>query len=60
MSASSASTVSARVGSLLMRGPVDGIKRLSLDLGGYGPLIAFEDAGLDAAVALKGYERPLN
>ena len=43
-------TGSTRVGSLLMRGAADGIKRLSLELGGNAPFIVFDDADLDAAV----------
>ncbi len=44
-------TGSTRVGSLLMRQCADTIKRLSLELGGNAPLIVFEDADLDLAVA---------
>jgi succinate-semialdehyde dehydrogenase/glutarate-semialdehyde dehydrogenase len=43
-------TGSTRVGSLLMRGAADSIKRLSLELGGNAPFIVFDDADLDAAV----------
>ena len=43
-------TGSTRVGSLLMRGAADGVKRLSLELGGNAPFIVFDDADLDAAV----------
>ncbi|WP_105385022.1 NAD-dependent succinate-semialdehyde dehydrogenase [Neorhizobium alkalisoli] len=43
-------TGSTRVGSLLMRGAADSVKRLSLELGGNAPFIVFEDADLDAAV----------
>ncbi|CAO3425073.1 NAD-dependent succinate-semialdehyde dehydrogenase [Azospirillum endophyticum] len=43
-------TGSTRVGSLLMRGAADGIKRLSLELGGNAPFIVFDDADLDQAV----------
>lgn len=43
-------TGSTRVGSLLMRGAADSIKRLSLELGGNAPLIVFDDADLDLAV----------
>ncbi len=43
-------TGSTRVGSLLMRGAADGIKRLSLELGGNAPFIVFDDADLDKAV----------
>jgi len=44
-------TGSTRVGSLLMRQSADTIKKLSLELGGNAPLIVFEDADLDLAVA---------
>jgi len=44
-------TGSTRVGSLLMRQSADTIKRLSLELGGNAPLIVFDDADLDLAVA---------
>jgi succinate-semialdehyde dehydrogenase / glutarate-semialdehyde dehydrogenase len=43
-------TGSTRVGSLLMRGAADSIKRLSLELGGNAPFIVFDDADLDIAV----------
>lgn len=43
-------TGSTRVGSLLMRGSADNVKRLSLELGGNAPFIVFDDADLDAAV----------
>ena len=43
-------TGSTRVGALLMRGAADGIKRLSLELGGNAPFIVFDDADLDLAV----------
>ncbi|BCG93528.1 NAD-dependent succinate-semialdehyde dehydrogenase [Mesorhizobium sp. 131-2-1] len=43
-------TGSTRVGSLLMRGAADSVKRLSLELGGNAPLIVFDDADLDLAV----------
>ncbi|PDT14785.1 succinate-semialdehyde dehydrogenase (NADP(+)) [Rhizobium sp. J15] len=43
-------TGSTRVGSLLMRGASDSVKRLSLELGGNAPFIVFDDADLDAAV----------
>ena len=43
-------TGSTRVGSLLMRGAADSIKRLSLELGGNAPFIVFDDADLDAAI----------
>ena len=44
-------TGSTRVGALLMRQSADTIKRLSLELGGNAPLIVFNDADLDLAVA---------
>src|SRR4051794_33633220 len=43
-------TGSTRVGSLLMRGAADSVKRLSLELGGNAPFIVFDDADLDLAV----------
>jgi succinate-semialdehyde dehydrogenase / glutarate-semialdehyde dehydrogenase len=43
-------TGSTRVGALLMRGAADGIKRLSLELGGNAPFIVFDDADIDLAV----------
>lgn len=43
-------TGSTRVGSLLMKGAADSIKRLSLELGGNAPFIVFDDADLDQAV----------
>jgi succinate-semialdehyde dehydrogenase/glutarate-semialdehyde dehydrogenase len=43
-------TGSTRVGALLMKGAADGIKRLSLELGGNAPFIVFDDADLDLAV----------
>jgi succinate-semialdehyde dehydrogenase/glutarate-semialdehyde dehydrogenase len=43
-------TGSTRVGSLLMRGAADGVKRVSLELGGNAPFIVFDDADLDLAV----------
>jgi len=43
-------TGSTRVGSLLMRGAADSIKRLSLELGGNAPFIVFDDADLDSAI----------
>lgn len=43
-------TGSTRVGSLLMRGAADSVKRLSLELGGNAPFIIFDDADLDLAV----------
>ncbi len=44
-------TGSTRVGATLMRQCADTIKRLSLELGGNAPLIVFDDADLDVAVA---------
>jgi succinate-semialdehyde dehydrogenase / glutarate-semialdehyde dehydrogenase len=43
-------TGSTRVGSLLMRGAADSVKRVSLELGGNAPFIIFDDADLDLAV----------
>jgi succinate-semialdehyde dehydrogenase/glutarate-semialdehyde dehydrogenase len=43
-------TGSTRVGSLLMRGAADSIKRLSLELGGNAPFIVFDDADIDLAI----------
>lgn len=43
-------TGSTRVGSLLMKGAADSIKRLSLELGGNAPFIVFDDADVDLAV----------
>lgn len=43
-------TGSTRVGSLLMRGAADSVKRLSLELGGNAPFIVFDDANIDRAV----------
>jgi succinate-semialdehyde dehydrogenase / glutarate-semialdehyde dehydrogenase len=44
-------TGSTEVGRLLMRQSADTIKKVSLELGGNAPLIVFDDADLDAAVA---------
>ena len=44
-------TGSTRVGALLMRNSADTIKRLSLELGGNAPLIVFDDADIDIAIA---------
>ena len=44
-------TGSTAVGKRLMAQCADGMKRLSLELGGNAPFIVFEDADLDAAVA---------
>jgi succinate-semialdehyde dehydrogenase/glutarate-semialdehyde dehydrogenase len=43
-------TGSTRVGQILMRQAADGIKKLSLELGGNAPFIVFDDADLDKAV----------
>jgi len=43
-------TGSTRIGSLLMRGAADSVKRVSLELGGNAPFIVFDDADLDLAV----------
>jgi succinate-semialdehyde dehydrogenase/glutarate-semialdehyde dehydrogenase len=43
-------TGSTRVGSLLMRGAADSIKRVSLELGGNAPFIVFDDSDLELAV----------
>ena len=43
-------TGSTRVGRILMRQCAEGIKKLSLELGGNAPFIVFDDADLDAAV----------
>ncbi|USJ27665.1 NAD-dependent succinate-semialdehyde dehydrogenase [Ensifer adhaerens] len=43
-------TGSTPVGSLLMKGAADTVKRLSLELGGNAPFIVFDDADLDIAV----------
>jgi len=43
-------TGSTRVGSILMRQAAEGIKKLSLELGGNAPFIVFDDADLDQAV----------
>ncbi|KAF0245523.1 MAG: succinate-semialdehyde dehydrogenase [Planctomycetota bacterium] len=42
-------TGSTEVGKLLMRGAADGLKRVSLELGGHAPFIVFADADLDRA-----------
>jgi succinate-semialdehyde dehydrogenase/glutarate-semialdehyde dehydrogenase len=44
-------TGSTRVGALLLRQCADTIKRTSMELGGNAPLIVFDDADLDLAVA---------
>ena len=43
-------TGSTEVGKGIMRGAADGVKRLTLELGGKSPNIVFADADLDAAV----------
>ena len=43
-------TGSTRVGQILMRQCADGIKKMSMELGGNAPFIVFDDADLDAAV----------
>jgi succinate-semialdehyde dehydrogenase / glutarate-semialdehyde dehydrogenase len=44
-------TGSTEVGKELIRASADQVKRLSLELGGHAPLIVFDDADLDAALA---------
>ncbi|WJV52661.1 NAD-dependent succinate-semialdehyde dehydrogenase [Prodigiosinella aquatilis] len=44
-------TGSTRVGKLLMAQSADTVKKLSLELGGNAPLIVFDDADLNSAVA---------
>ncbi|KAF2666555.1 succinic semialdehyde dehydrogenase [Microthyrium microscopicum] len=44
-------TGSTNVGKLLMRQSADTLKKLSFELGGNAPLIVFDDANLDTAVA---------
>jgi len=43
-------TGSTEVGRELMRQAADGVKKLSLELGGHAPLVVFDDADLDQAV----------
>lgn len=43
-------TGSTRVGKILMRQCAEGIKKMSMELGGNAPFIVFDDADLDAAV----------
>ncbi|HEY1788819.1 MAG TPA: NAD-dependent succinate-semialdehyde dehydrogenase, partial [Verrucomicrobiae bacterium] len=43
-------TGSTEVGKSLIQGAANGIKPLSLELGGHGPVLVFDDADLDAAV----------
>jgi succinate-semialdehyde dehydrogenase/glutarate-semialdehyde dehydrogenase len=49
-------TGSTEVGKLLMRGAADGLKRLSLELGGHAPFIVFPDADpeVGAKIAVTG------
>lgn len=44
-------TGSTRIGKLLMAQSADTVKKLSLELGGNAPLIVFDDADLDSAIA---------
>lgn len=44
-------TGSTAVGKFLMREAADSMKRISLELGGHAPVIVFDDADLDKAVA---------
>ncbi len=44
-------TGSTEVGKELIRGSADGVKKLSLELGGHAPMLIFEDADIDKAVA---------
>src|SRR5690606_41021812 len=44
-------TGSTEVGRILYRQAADTVKRISLELGGHAPLIVFDDADLDVAVA---------
>ena len=44
-------TGSTRIGQLLMQQSANSIKRLSLELGGNAPLIVFDDADIDIAIA---------
>jgi succinate-semialdehyde dehydrogenase/glutarate-semialdehyde dehydrogenase len=43
-------TGSTRVGALLLKQCADGVKRISLELGGNAPFLIFDDADLDVAV----------
>jgi succinate-semialdehyde dehydrogenase/glutarate-semialdehyde dehydrogenase len=43
-------TGSTEVGKALIQGAANGIKPLSLELGGHGPVLVFDDADVDAAV----------
>lgn len=42
-------TGSTEVGKMLLRKAADGVKRVSMELGGHAPFIVFEDANLDEA-----------
>ena len=44
-------TGSTQVGKILMKQCADGVKKISLELGGNAPFIVFDDADLDSAVA---------
>jgi succinate-semialdehyde dehydrogenase/glutarate-semialdehyde dehydrogenase len=44
-------TGSTEVGKILMKQCADGVKKVSLELGGNAPFIVFDDADLDSAVA---------
>jgi succinate-semialdehyde dehydrogenase/glutarate-semialdehyde dehydrogenase len=44
-------TGSTEVGKLLIRGAAEGVKPLSLELGGMAPVLVFEDADLEKSVA---------
>jgi succinate-semialdehyde dehydrogenase/glutarate-semialdehyde dehydrogenase len=44
-------TGSTEIGKLLMRQCADGVKKVSLELGGNAPFLVFDDADLDEAVA---------
>jgi len=45
-------TGSQRVGRILMRGAADGLKRLSMELGGSAPVLVFDDVDVEAAARL--------
>lgn len=45
-------TGSQRVGRILMKGAAEGIKRLSLELGGSAPVLVFDDADIEGAAKL--------
>jgi aspartate-semialdehyde dehydrogenase len=44
-------TGSTEIGKRLLRRGADGMKRMSMELGGHAPFIVFDDANLDEAVA---------